>query len=34
MTTKKVITEKFEQGRRVETNYECGFFTNDLPGGP
>jgi hypothetical protein len=30
----KVITEKFGQGRRVETNYECGFFTNDLPGGP
>ena len=33
-TTKKVITEKFEQGRRVETNYECGFFASDLPGGP
>ena len=33
-TTKKVIAEKFGQGRRVETNYECGFFTNDLPGGP
>ena len=33
-TTKKVITENFEQGRRVETNYDCGFFASDLPGGP
>jgi hypothetical protein len=33
-TTKKVITEKFGQGRRAETNYECGFFASDLPGGP
>lgn len=30
-TTKKVITEKFGQGRRVETNYECGFFASDSP---
>ena len=33
-TTKKVITEKFGQGRQIETNYECGFFINDQPGGP
>lgn len=33
-TTKKVIIEKFGQGKRIETNYECGFFTNDSPGGP
>ena len=33
-TTKKVITETFGQGRRVETNYECGFFAGDLPSGP
>ena len=33
-TTKKVIIEKFGQGRRVETSYECGFFASDLPGGP
>jgi hypothetical protein len=33
-TTKKEITKLFGQGRRVETNYECGFFTNDQPGGP
>jgi hypothetical protein len=33
-TTKKEIEGKFGQGKRVETNYECGFFTNDQPGGP
>ena len=33
-TTKKIITDKFGQGRRVETNYDCGFFASDLPGGP
>jgi hypothetical protein len=33
-TTKKVITEQFGQGRRIETNYECGFFASDSPGGP
>jgi hypothetical protein len=33
-TTKKEIKGKFGQGKQVETNYECGFFTNDQPGGP
>jgi hypothetical protein len=33
-TTKKEIKEQFGQGKTVATNYECGFFTNDQPGGP
>jgi len=33
-TTKKEIVDKFGQGKQVETNYECGFFTNDQPNGP
>jgi hypothetical protein len=28
-TTKKIIIEKFGQGKRIETNYECGFFALD-----
>src|SRR5688572_2737723 len=33
-TTKKAIINSFGEGKRVETNYECGFFTNDQEGGP
>jgi len=33
-TTKETIIKSFGQGKKVETNYECGFFTNDQPGGP
>ena len=33
-TTKKEIINSFGEGKRVETNYECGFFTNDQEGGP
>lgn len=33
-TNKKEITEKFGQGERIDTNYECGFFAKDLPDGP
>ena len=33
-TTKKVIAENFGQGKRVDTDYECGFFASDQPGGP
>jgi hypothetical protein len=33
-TTKEIIIKSFGQGRKVETNYECGFFTNDQDGGP
>ena len=33
-TTKESIIKSFGQGKRVETNYECGFFTNDQEGGP
>jgi hypothetical protein len=32
-TTKREIVKLFGQGKRVDTNYECGFFTNDQPGG-
>ncbi len=28
-TTRKIIIEKFGQGKRTETNYECGFFAID-----
>lgn len=33
-TTKEKITRQFGQGRRVETNYECGFFASNGPGAP
>ncbi len=33
-TNKAAITEKFGEGRQVETNYKCGFFASDLSGGP
>jgi hypothetical protein len=32
--TKELIIKTFGQGKKVETNYECGFFTNDQDGGP
>ena len=33
-TTKSAVIKSFGKGKRVETNYECGFFTNDQEGGP
>ncbi|MEJ1242508.1 hypothetical protein WBG78_30445 [Chryseolinea sp. T2] len=33
-TTKEAIVGAVGQGRRIETNYECGFFSNDQEGGP
>lgn len=33
-TTKEKVIKAFGQGKRVETNYECGFFTNDQELGP
>jgi len=33
-TTKEKIIKSFGQAKKVETNYECGFFTNDQEGGP
>ena len=33
-TTKADILKSLGQAKRVETNYECGFFTNDQEGGP
>ena len=33
-TTKEAIVKVLGQGRRVETSYECGFFSNDQEGGP
>jgi hypothetical protein len=32
--TREKIINAFGQGKRVETNYECGFFTNDQERGP
>jgi len=34
ISTKALITKLFGQAKKVETNYECGFFTNDQPDGP
>jgi hypothetical protein len=31
---KDLIIETFGNGKKVDTNYECGFFTNDQEGGP
>jgi hypothetical protein len=33
-TSKERIIQLFGQAKRVEPNYECGFFTNDQEGGP
>jgi predicted proteasome-type protease len=33
-TTKENIIKSFGQGKKLETDYECGFFTNDQSGGP
>lgn len=33
-TTKAKILNSFGAGKRIETDYECGFFTNDQVGGP
>jgi hypothetical protein len=33
-TNKKEINKLFGQGKKIDTNYECGFFTNDQPEGP
>ena len=33
-TTKQTIIKTFGQSKIVDTDYECGFFTNDQPGGP
>jgi hypothetical protein len=33
-TTKQTIIKAFGQPKIVDTDYECGFFTNDQPGGP
>lgn len=33
-TTKEKLIKTFGQGKKVETNYECGFFANDQEGGP
>lgn len=33
-TTKEAIVAAVGQGSRVETNYECGFFSIDQEGGP
>jgi hypothetical protein len=33
-TTKENIIKSFGQGKKLETDYECGFFTNDQAGGP
>lgn len=34
MVTKQEIIERHGAGKRVEPNYECGFFTNDQKTGP
>ena len=31
---KEIITKTFGPGERIETNYECGDFTNDQKNGP
>lgn len=33
-TTKEKLIKVLGHGKKVETNYECGFFTNDQDGGP
>jgi hypothetical protein len=33
-STKEKIIESFGQPKIIATNYECGAFTNDQPGGP
>jgi hypothetical protein len=32
--TKETIIKAFGQPKIAQTDYECGFFTNDQPGGP
>ena len=32
--TREIITKSFGQPEIVNTDYDCGFFTNDQPGGP
>jgi hypothetical protein len=34
ITTKEIIVKSFGQGKKVETNYECGGFANDQDRGP
>jgi len=34
ITTKELIIKSFGQGRKIETNYECGGFTNEQDRGP
>lgn len=34
ITTKEIVIKTFGQGKKVEPNYECGFFSNDQPLGP
>ena len=33
-TTKEIIIKSLGEGKKVEPNYECGFFANDQDGGP
>ena len=33
-TPKEKLIKAFGLGKKVETNYECGFFANDQEGGP
>jgi hypothetical protein len=33
-TTKENIIKAFGEGKKVEADYECGFFTNDQERGP
>ena len=33
-TTKAKVINAFGAGKKVETNYDCGFFSNDQEGGP
>ena len=33
-TTKGTIIKSLGQGKKTDTNYDCGFFTNDQPNGP
>jgi hypothetical protein len=32
--TKNQLVKAFGQGKKVDTNYDCGFFTNDQASGP
>ena len=34
ISTKPLITKAFGKAKKIETNYECGFFTNGEPDGP